>query len=39
MAFRGQKKGLESVDGTSVPNCFYDFAFKLLLQHFRKETQ
>ena len=37
MAFKGQKKGLESDDGTSFPNSFYDFEFKLL--HFRKETQ
>jgi hypothetical protein len=39
MAFKGQKKGLESADGTSFPNSFYDFEFKLLLQHFCKETQ
>ena len=39
IAFKGQKKGLESADGTSFPNSFYDFEFKLLLQHFRKETQ
>ena len=25
MAFKGQKKGLESADGTNVPNSFYDF--------------
>ena len=27
MAFEGQKKGLESNDGTSFPNSFYDFEF------------
>ena len=25
MAFKGKKKGLESADGTSFPNSFYDF--------------
>ena len=39
MAIEGQKKGLESADGTSFSISFYDFEFKLLLQHFRKETQ
>ena len=27
MAFKGQKKGLESADGTNVPNSFYDFTW------------
>ena len=35
--FKSQIKGLDSADGTSFPNSFYDFEFKLL--HFRKETQ
>ena len=35
--FDGHQNGLESADGTSFPNSFYEF--KLLLQHFRKETQ
>ena len=35
----GQKKGLKSADGTSFPISFYDFDFRLLPQHFRKETQ
>ena len=25
MAFKGQKKGLGSADGTNVPNSFHDF--------------
>jgi hypothetical protein len=29
MAFKGQKKGLESADGTNVPNSFYDFTSEL----------
>jgi hypothetical protein len=39
MAFKSPKKGLESADGTSFPNSFYDFESKLLPQNFRKETQ
>jgi hypothetical protein len=39
MAFKGQKKSLESADGTSFHNSFYDFESKLLLQHLRKEMQ
>jgi hypothetical protein len=39
MAFKGKKKGLESADRTSFPISFNDFEFKLLLQHFCKETQ
>ena len=27
MAFKGQKKGMESADGTNVPNSFNDFHF------------
>ena len=29
MAFKGQKKGSESADGTNVPNSFYDFTSEL----------
>ena len=25
MAFKGEKKGVESADGINVPNSFYDF--------------
>ena len=39
MAFKGQKKGLECTDGTSFPNLFYDFEFKLLLQDLLKQTE
>ena len=39
MAFKGQKKVLETADGTSFPISFYDFEFKLPLQHFHKEAQ
>ena len=29
MAFKGQKKGLETADGTNVPNSFNDFTLIL----------
>ena len=31
MAFKGQKKGLETADGTNVPNSFKDFTLTLWL--------
>ena len=35
MAFKGQKKGLESADGTSFPNSFYDFESKPMIYLWR----
>ena len=35
MAFKGQKKGLESADGTNVPNSFYDFTLEPMIYLWR----
>ena len=37
MAFKGQKKVLESADGTSFPISLYDFEFKCFYSIFTKK--